>query len=600
VKLTGLEIRDTPHWLRPWIHFLVWLPDARVTWRGDLIAGLTGAVVVIPQAVAFADIAGMPPEYGLYAGMIPAIVAALFGSSRFLFSGPTTAASVVLFSSLSAFAEPESSQYVSLALTLTLMVGTIELVLGLVRMGALVNFISHAVVVGFTAGAALWILTKQVSHFFGIDSSVAGNLFGAWSDFLGHAGQINPYVTAVGVVTLAAGLATKRWWPRVPHLLAAMISGSLLGVILNVVWGADRTGIVTVGALPASLPPLSRPDLSLATIKELMPTALAVTLFALTEALSIARALAQREGQRIDGNQEFIGQGLSNIAGSFFSGYVATGSFNRSALNYQAGAKTPLAAMSAGMFLIVLVVMLAPLAAYLPKAAMAGILFIVLSGLIDFKQIRHIIKTSRPDAAVLLVTFSGAIFLDLEFAIFLGVMLSLVLYLNRTAHPRVLPQVPEPEIRRLTSNPYLPQCPQVGIVRIDGSLFFGAVAYVEEQIERLKTLFPGQKRLLLICSGINHIDISGIEMLSNVVRERRAEGGELFLYGVKPQVARMLEKSGLRAELGADHIIGSKTRALRTVVTRLDPEICRNCPHDVFHECAENRARGVRAAQDSS
>jgi len=591
---TRLDIHSVTRGLRPWVHFLLWVPEVRHTWRADFNAGLTGAVVVLPQGIAFAAIAGMPPEYGLYAGMIPAIIAALFGSSRFMISGPSVAASIVLFSTLSAFAEPASPRYVSLALTLTLLVGAIELLFGLLRMGRLVNFISQAVVVGFTAGAALWIVTKQLGDFFGLELRVGGNFFYSWYDFVTHVEAINPFTTAVGLSTVLFGVATRHWWPRAPHLLVAMVGGTLIGAALNISLGSGETGIVTVGALPATLPPLSSPDLSLATIRQLMPAALAVALFASVMTIAIGRALAEREGQRIDGNQEFIGQGLANIAGAFFSGYVGTGSFNRSALNYQAGARTPLAAIFTGAMLMGIVVLVAPLAAYLPKAAMAGILFIVVYGLFDLKKIRYIIRTSRSDATVLLVTFIGTIFLDLEFAIFLGVLLSLVLYLNRIAHPRVLPQVPDIKTRRLSVNPYQPQCPQLAIVRIDGSLFFGAVAYVEEQIERLKGLFPGQKYLLLICSGINHIDISGLDLVANVARERREEGGEMFLYGVKPQVVRMLERSGLAAELGADHIIGSKTRALHTVVTQLDVRICRKCAQNVFHECEENRARAAR------
>ncbi len=411
--------------------FLVWWPLLnRKNVKSDVIAGLTGAVVVLPQGVAFATIAGMPPEYGLYAGMVPAIIAALFGSSWHLVSGPTTAASIVLFSSLSVYAEPGSVEYVTLALTMTLMVGLIELGLGLARMGALVNFISHSVIVGFTAGAAILIASKQLKNFFGVEIPRGGHLHDVLISFWGEIAHINGYVTVVAAVTLLSGIAVKRWVPKLPYLIVAMVAGSLVSLLINQIFGSEVTGIATVGALPSSLPPLSSPSFSLDTIKNLAPASLAVTLFALTEAVSIGRSLGARSGQRIDGNQEFIGQGLSNIAGSFFSGYVATGSFNRSGLNYQAGAQTPLAAMFAGLFLIVIVLLVAPLAAYLPNAAMAGILFLVAWGLIDFHEIGHVLKTSRRETGIMGVTFFGALFLELEFAIFAGVLLSLVLYLD--------------------------------------------------------------------------------------------------------------------------------------------------------------------------
>jgi len=580
---------DFHPWLKPWTPFLRWLPETRKTWKADFIAGLTGAVVVLPQGVAFAVIAGMPPEYGLYAGMVPAIIAAFFGSSRLLVSGPTTAASIVLFSSLSAFAEPGSAQYVTLALTLTFMVGVIELVLGLARAGTLVNFISHSVVVGFTAGAAVWIAAKQIKNFFGIDIPRDADLVEVFQLTVAGLPHVNPYITAVGAATLISGVLVKKLWPKLPFLLVAMVVGSLVSLLLNRMYGFDVTGIVTVGALPDTLPPLSAPDLSLATIKELAPAALAVTLFALTEAVSIGRSLAQRTGQRIDGNQEFIGQGLSNLAGSFFSGYVATGSFNRSGINYSAGAKTPLAAIFAGLLLMMIVVMVAPLAAYLPKAAMGGLLFLVAYGLIDFKEIKHILHASRPETAIMATTFFSALFLELEFAIFLGVMLSLLLYLNRTSRPQVLLRVPDPVTRKFTTNPYLPQCPQFGIVRIDGSLYFGAVNHVEEQLAKVSALLPGQTKTMVVCQGINHVDVSGVDVLTRLAEERRKAGGDLYLYDVKPQVMDLLRKSGALKAIGEDHVFDSKTGAMAAIVPNLDLNICAACPHSVFGECTGNK-----------
>nr|WP_245995160.1 SulP family inorganic anion transporter [Inmirania thermothiophila] len=560
----------------------------RETLRADFLAGLTGAIVVLPQGVAFATIAGMPPEYGLYAGMIPAIVAALFGSSWHLVSGPTTAASIVLFSALSALAEPGSTEYVRLALTLTFMVGVIELVMGLARLGTLVNFISHSVVVGFTAGAAILIATKQIQNFFGLDLPRGLHFYEIIARFLGHLGDINPYVTAVGALTLASGLVVRRRWPRLPYMLVAMIAGSLFSVLLNAWLGPERTGIRTVGALPASLPPLSAPDLSVETLRQLAPAALAMTLFALTEAVSIARSLAARAGQHIDGNQEFIGQGLSNLAGSFFSGYVATGSFNRSALNYAAGARTPVAAVLAGLFLMVVVVVVAPLAAYLPNAAMAAILFIVAWSLIDFHHIRRILRASREEAVVLVVTFLGALFLDLEFAILAGVILSLLFYLMRTSRPRVVPRVPDPRLpgRRFNTDPALPECPQMKMVRIDGSLFFGAVSHVQETLAAFEAARPSQRHLLLLMQGVNFADVAGAEFLAHEAEKRRARGGGLYLYRPKEGVLEVLRRGGYLEAIGEAHCFRNKGEAIRFIFERLDREVCARCEARIFEECA--------------
>jgi len=564
--------------------FLVWWPLLNgKNVRSDLIAGLTGAVVVLPQGVAFATIAGMPPEYGLYAGMVPAIIAALFGSSWHLVSGPTTAASIVLFSSLSVYAEPGSAEYVTLALTMTLMVGLIELGLGLARMGALVNFISHSVIVGFTAGAAILIASKQLKNFFGVEIPRGGHLHDVMISFWGEIAHINGYVTVVAAVTLFSGIAVKRWMPRLPYLIVAMVAGSLVSLLINQIFGSETTGIATVGALPSSLPPLSSPSFSLDTIKNLAPASLAVTLFALTEAVSIGRSLGARSGQRIDGNQEFIGQGLSNIAGSFFSGYVATGSFNRSGLNYQAGAQTPLAAMFAGLFLIFIVLMVAPLAAYLPNAAMAGILFLVAWGLID-----HVLKTSRRETGIMAVTFFGALFLELEFAIFAGVLLSLVLYLMRVSKPRIISRVPDARLpgRKFNTDPSLPGCPQLHILRIDGSLFFGSINHVQEAFADLEEQHPEQKHLAIVAEGINFADITGGAILVKEARRRKARGGDLYIMKVKKGLWESLESCGCLDAIGPNNFFQSKTAAITGIFQKLDKSVCQRCDKRIFRECA--------------
>lgn len=569
--------------------FLIWWPRVnRGTLRDDFLAGLTGAIVVVPQGVAFATIAGMPPEYGLYAGMIPAIIAALFGSSWHLVSGPTTAASIVLFSGLSAFAEPGSADYVRLALTLTFMVGILQLAMGIAKLGTLVNFISHSVVVGFTAGAAILILSNQVKNFVGIDIARGSQFYEVVVALFTRLDEVNLYVTGVAMATLVSGLIAKKLFPRFPYMIVAMLFGSVLATVLNAWLGKDVTGIATVGALPASLPPLSGPDLSLETIKQLAPVAFAATLFALTEAVSIARSLALRAGQNIDGNQEFVGQGLSNLAGSFFSGYVATGSFNRSGLNYAAGAKTPLAAIFSGVLLIGVVVLVAPLASYLPNAAMAAILFLVGWGLIDFHHIARIFRASRPETAVLVTTFAATLFLQLEFAISLGVMLSLVLYLNRTSKPRIVARVPDPRLpnRRFNSDPSLPECPQLKIVRVDGSLFFGAVSNVSDVVRKMEERAPEQKHLLILANGVNFVDVAGAEFIVDEAKRRAIHGGGLYLTDVKETVRDVLKRGGYMDEIGAKNVFHSKTESLAVIVAdRLDKKVCAGCDKRIFSEC---------------
>jgi len=568
--------------------FLTWLREVRPrSLRADFMAGLTGAIVVLPQGVAFATIAGMPPEYGLYAGMVPAIVAALFGSSRFLVSGPTTAASIVLFSTLSVYAEPGTAAYIKLALGLTFMVGLIELILGLARMGAVVNFIAPAVITGFTAGAAILILSTQLRYFFGVEMPRTVHLHETLFQFGTHLPDINPFVIAVALTTLLVGVGASRWAPKFPFMVVAMIAGSLLAALLNGVFGSATTGITMLGSMPRGLPPLSRPELTLTAIKDLVPAAFAVSLFALTEAVTIGRSLAMRSGQRIDASQEFIAQGLSNIAGSFFSGYVATGSFNRSGVNFQAGAKSPIAAMLAGVLLMVILLLIGSFASYLPHATMAGILVLVSWGLVDVRGIRQILRVSGRESAILIVTFFSTLILKLEFAILIGVLLSLVFFLMQVSHPNIVVQSLDQKRRKnpFSGIPGLPQCPQVKFLRIDGSIFFGSVDHIEETFDRLWEAHREQKFLAIVAAGMNFADLAGCNTLINETRRRRAHGGDLYLINVRPGLLRSLNRGECLEVITPANVFHSKTNAIAHIYRNLDRSICDDCDARIFREC---------------
>ena len=575
-------------WLYRLLPLLRWWPRVdRASLRADAVAGLTGGIVLVPQGVAFATIAGMPPEYGLYAAMVPAVVAALWGSSWHLVSGPTTAISIVVYATVSPFAPPGSEQYVQLVLTLTLLIGVFQLALGALRLGTLVNFVSHTVVVGFTAGAAVLIGLSQVKNFFGVAIPRGASAQQVVQGLARQLDAINPYVTAVALATVIASIAFKRWWPKMPHMIAAMVAGSLVALGLDQVFGSARTGIETIGALHIGLPPLSKPQFDRTTIEQLVPIAIAVRLLALTEAVSIARAVALKSGQRIDGNQEFIGQGLSNLAGAFFSGYASSGSFNRSGLNYTAGARTPLAAVLSAVFLLIIVVFLAPLAKYLPIAAMAGILFVVAWGLIDFAQIAEIVRASRPETAVLAATFIATLTLDLEFAIYIGVLLSLMLYLNRTSRPGLEDVKPYPgqSPPAFSAATGLPDCPQLKIVRINGSIFFGAVSHLQEALQHIDERNPGHKHLLIVASGINFVDLAGAHLLAQEARRRRALGGGLYLFHVKDEPLQTLRRCGVFDQIGADNFFKLGDDVLRVLYRRLDAGVCERCTVRSFEPC---------------
>ena len=568
--------------------FLRWWPRVnRGSLRADGLAGLTGGLILVPQGVAFATIAGMPPEYGLYAAMLPAVVAALWGSSWHLVSGPTTAISIVVFATMSPLAEPGSPQFVALVLTLTFFVGVFQLLLGILRLGTLVNFVSHTVVVGFTSGAAVLIAASQVKNFFGLPIPRGASVAEVVQGLFAHLTEIQPWIFLVALVTLLVCALSKYLWPRLPHMIVGMVAGSALAAALNAWLGPQATGLSSIGALSIGFPPLSSPDWSWDTAQRIAPIAAAVALLALTEAVSIARAMALSSGQRIDGNQEFIGQGLSNIVGAFFSGYASSGSFNRSGLNYVAGAQTPLAAVFSAGFLLLIMLFLAPLAQYLPTAAMAGILFVVAWGLIDTTQIVETWRASRSEFGVLLATFVATLTLQLEFAIYVGVGLSLVLYLRRTSQPGVedVKPVPGRSTPMFSTDTGLPDCPQLKIVRINGSLFFGAVNHLQEAFQAIDEANPAHRHVLLVASGINFIDLGGAHMLAQEAARRKALGGALYITHLKDEPMATLRQSGVYDQIGSSHFFRAGQDTLAILKNRLAPDVCARCTVRVFAPC---------------
>ena len=567
--------------------FLQWFKlVTKDTLKADLIAGFTGAVIVLPQGVAFATIAGLPPEFGLYTAMVTPIIAALFGSSRHLISGPTTAISIVVFAAISNHAESGSAEFISLALTLTFLAGVYQLAFGLARLGSLVNFVSHTVVIGFTAGAAILIATSQMKNILGVHIAKGESFFHTWLDLWHEIGNTNYYILIVAVTTLISALLIKRFFPKTPNLLIGLIVGSFVALSFS---GSDAN-IQLVGEIPAHLPPLTLPDFSFASIKMLAPEAFAVALLGLIEAVSISRAIATKSNQRIDANQEFIGQGLSNITGSFFSSYAGSGSFTRSGINYASGAKTPLSAIFAALILMVIVLLIAPLTAYLPVAAMGGVILIVAYNLIDIHHIKEILKYSKSESSILLTTFFATLFLELEFAIYLGVLLSLVIFLGRTSTPEIVTLAPDVDTHsgkkkliNIGKKP-LNQCPQLKILRIDMSIYFGSINHIQNRLHHLIEQ-EKVKHILIIGTGINFIDLSGAEALVTDARRLKEQGGGLYFTELKASVYEYISKNCFVAKVGNEHFFDSKKDAIKMIYKKLDEDKCVNCEARVFSEC---------------
>ena len=567
--------------------FILWFRLTTIeTIKADFFAGLTGAIIVLPQSVAFATIAGMPPEYGLYAAMVVPIIAALFGSSFHLISGPTTAISIVVFAAVSKYAAPGSEEFVALALTLTFLAGVYQLVFGLAKFGLLVNFVSHNVVIGFTAGAAILIASSQIPYILGIHIPRGEGFINTWIDLYSGVGEFNIYLLIVGLGTLVSAIIIKLIRPKFPYLLIGMFVGGFLAFYLS----NFTDSIETVGVMPAYFPPLSSPNFSLSSLKSLAPEAFAIALLGLIEASSIGRSIATKSNQRINPSQEFIGQGTSNIVGSFFSGYASSGSFTRTGVNFESGARTPLSAILAALFLMVIVLLVGPLISYLPYAAMAGIILIVAYNLIDFQSIKKTFTYSKSESVIFTATFLSTLLFELEFAIYLGVLLSLMLFIAKTSAPEVhtlaFGSPPGEDIRKLQSIRKTPlvQCPQLKIIRIDMSIYFGSINHIQKQISRI---VDNQRiyHILIVASGVNFIDLAGIEGLLIEHRRLKALNGDLYLVDVKSSTYEFMEKVNFVNEIGRENFFESKEEAIHIVFDRLDRSKCEKCQALVFKEC---------------
>ena len=402
---------------------LRWAPQWREpgTVRADLLAGLTNAIVVLPQGFAFATIAGMPVQYGLYAAMVPCLVAALFGSSRLMVTGPANAISLTTLALLAPLAEPGSARYVELAITLAFLVGIVQLALGLARAGRFVDIVPHSVIVGFTAGAAVLIAVAQLGPFLGIELPRGLSVVATFQGLLQRLADLQPLALVSGLITVLTIIVWKPWNRRLPAVLVGVIVGSAAAALLQHLW-PQAAPLRVVPPLPAVVPPLSWPDLSWGTLALLPGPVAVMTLLALTEALAIARAVALKSHDVFDDSQEFRAQGLANITGSFFSAFPTSGSFNRSGVNLVSGARTPLAAASAALFLVALLLIVGPLATLLPYCVVAGLLFMVAWGLIDRPEIARLWQQEPAERIPLVATFIATLTLSLEWAILIGLL----------------------------------------------------------------------------------------------------------------------------------------------------------------------------------
>ncbi|MBW8459110.1 MAG: STAS domain-containing protein [Thiobacillus sp.] len=692
-----------PAFLIKFLPFLRWFPMKGDVLRADFMAGLTVALVLIPQSMAYAQLAGLPAYYGLYAAFLPVAVAALWGSSSQLGTGPVAVVSLLTASSLAVLAAPGSDQFIALAIMLSLVVGIIQLLLGVFKLGVIVNFLSHPVIVGFTNAAAIIIGLSQVSKLFGVPMGRSEHFINDIVGVLKQIGDTHMPTLAMGILAIALMWGIRKYAPKLPGVLIAVVvttllswsigfernaNGSLeqiadpqLQVVvqqnmaaakqvddlntqisskssalkaaektngnnvnavqmeaelallriklrdaeaafakekaalryLQVVRSTDADGTTlaiysaerapqgvtldetryrlrklnaegfklvgggeVVGAIPEGLPSIQMPSLNLDALGSLLSAALVISLVGFMEAISIAKAVAARTKDRIDPNQELIGQGLANMVGSFSQAFPVSGSFSRTAVNMNAGAKTGMSSVITALIVLVALLFLTPLLYHLPQAVLAAIIIMAVIGLVNFKAVKHAWQASRHDGIAAGVTFVSTLAFapHLDKGIMVGAGLALGLYLYRTMSPRVaiLGRYKDGTLRDLRVNPDLPTSKHVVAIRFDGSLYFANVSYFEDAVLEAVSKNPEAKYVLVVGDAINQLDASGEEVIHHLVERLHAAGITLVFSGLKKQVLDVMRATGLFETIGQDKLFATVDQAIAAIYEQLGEE----------------------------
>lgn len=547
---------------------------------GDVMAGVIVAIMLVPQGMAYALLAGLPAQVGLYASILPLVLYALLGTSRALAVGPVAMVSLLVAASVGQMAESGTPAYLSLALSLALLVGLLQTLMGLVRVGFLVNFLSHAVISGFTSAAALMIGFSQLKHLLGISLPRTESFFALLQAITQRLTQTNLTTLAIGLVSISILLyfaqrlspVLKRRGIGSEWTTPITRSGPLLVVVISVLLVAglnlDQTaGVKIVGDIPAGPPPVTLPAVNLQQWQQLMPTALTISFVGFMESIAVAKSLASKRRQTIDANQELIGLGIANLGAAFTGGYPVTGGFSRSVVNFQAGANTGLASIITALIILLVALFLTPLFYFLPQAVLASVILVAVFGLVDIDTLKRMWRYNKIDAASLLATFGAVLTLGIETGILVGIATSLGLYLWRTSRPHlaVVGRVGASEHFRNVLRHKVTTYPHLLIVRIDESLYFANMQYLEEQIRAVVARESEIKYLLLIGSGINVIDASALESLERLITDLEESGVECYFSEVKGPVMDGLERAGFIDWLGVDHIFLSTHQAVNVL-----------------------------------
>ncbi len=521
----------------------LWLSSYdRAFLKSDIGAGFTVAVMLVPQGMAYAMLAELPPVYGIYASTLPIIVYALLGSSRHLAVGPVAILSLLVAAACSKLAAPGSAEYLQLVALLTLMVGALQLVLGAFRAGSLSNFVSHAVASGFISAAAVIIGLNQVRHIFGIDIESGHSLVSLATGITGALTEIQIQTAVLGIGASIVLFAVKRIRPHLPAALIVVIFSTVSVYLLQL----HEVGIAIVGETPSGLPRRSDIRFDANAMASLFPAALAILFVGYMESMTVAQWVASREKYRIYPNREFLALGAANVVAGLFSGYVVTGGVSRTAVNYQSGAKTPLASMVTAVLVLLVVLFFTPWFYYLPNAVLGAIIIVAVIGLVDVRAAVKLFRFKRADGWTWLVTFIVTLLIGFEHGILVGVVFSLVLFVARSARPHaaVLGYVErEDAYHDVQRYPDAVTLPRLVILRIDASLYFANARFVEDYIREQLAMKPDVNWLILDMSGVNDIDGVAVTTLENLLDDYEEQGLRLVLAGAKAQVRDVLQEA---------------------------------------------------------
>jgi sulfate permease, SulP family len=532
--------------------------------RGDVSAGLTVAVMLVPQGMAYALLAGLPPVVGLYASTVPLLVYALFGSSRQLAVGPVAIVSLLTLSGVSALAEPGTQEFIALAALLALMTGIIQLVLGLLRAGFIVNFLSHAVISGFTSAAAIVIGLSQLRQLLGVPLASGHTVVGLLLEAVQRLGETNPWTLSIGLGSIAALVAARRVAPRFPAALLVVAAAT----VITYVFRLHERGVGIVGEVPGGFPAFSIPAFGAGTLLALLPVALTISFVGFMESIAVARSIAAREKYRVDANQELKGLGLANLAGAAFSGYPVTGGFSRSAVNYQAGARTGLATIITALLVTLTLLAFTALFHYLPNAVLAAIVMVAVYGLINVAEARHLFRLKPVDGWTLVLTFAATLFIGIEQGILIGAAFSLLVFIWRSAYPHVatigwLPQ--ERVFRNVNRYPEVERVPGVTILRVDASLYFANMAFLENLLRNAVVERQELRTIILDFSGVNDMDAVAVETLEHLMHELELQGVRIHIAAMKGPVRDITARADWPSRFGGrvDHF--SVEQALESI-----------------------------------